>query len=147
VWIFCDGSTGGRPGELALACSAAAVAHDEEGQLVDWAWQKLAQVTNNEAEYAGLLLGLTLGRRLRAGEVTVIMDNEVVIGQMQGRFSVHSQALRRWHWQACAAARRLPIVHYCQVPREYNRLADGLAAQAALDWPALRQMLDQERRR
>lgn len=141
LWIFCDGSVGGRLSQAGPACSAAAVAHNETGQLIDWAWQKLAPMTSNEAEYAGLLLGLTLAQRLRAREVTLILDNELVIGQMQGRLSIRSQALRQWHWQACAAARTLPQVHYCQVPREYNRLADGLAAQAAIDWARLRQML------
>jgi ribonuclease HI len=140
-WLFCDGSTGGRAGPLATAYAAAAAAHDDDGQLLDWAWQRLAPLTNNEAEYAGLLLALSLAQRQRAHEVHIIMDSEVVVGQMQGRFAVHSPALRRWHWQACTAARTLPVVQYHQVPREWNRLADGLAAQATLDWDHIRSTL------
>lgn len=152
VWCFCDGSTGpllqasaGQTGRASLpstACAAAAVARNEDGTVLDLAWEKLPRVTNNEAEYAGLLLGLRLAHQLRAQETICVLDSEVVIGQMQGRFAVNSAALRRWHWQACAEARRLPVVRYCLAPREWNRLADGLATQAALDWPALVAALD-----
>lgn len=60
---------------------------------------------------------------------------------MEGRFGVHSQRLREWHWKACAAARAVPIVRYRLVPREWNRLADGLAGQASLPWAALRRVV------
>lgn len=156
VWCFCDGSTGalydGRGGQteelahlpvrLSLSCAAAAVARGDDGDVLDLAWETLSPMTNNEAEYAGLLLGLALARRLRAQEAICVLDSEVVVRQMQGRFAVHSAALRRWHWRACEAARRIPAVHYRLAPREWNRLADGLAAQAGLSWPGLVAALD-----
>jgi len=153
VWLFCDGSTGAlytpdgvapsaaaeklTGGALAAVCAAAAVAHGEDGGILDWAWQQLPVLTNNEAEYAGLLLGLALAQRLRVQEAICVLDSEIVIGQMEGRFAVKSTRLRHWHQQACNAARALPCVRYVQIPREWNRLADGLAAQAAFAWPAL----------
>lgn len=141
VWCFCDGSTGAlfeqRGGGMPLSCSAAAVARSEDGTVLDLMWEALSPVTNNEAEYAGLLLGLTLARRLQAREVICVLDSEVVVGQMQGRFAVNSPALRRWHWKACQEARGIPMVQYQLAPREWNRLADGLAAQAGMDWNML----------
>jgi ribonuclease HI len=98
----------------------------------------LAPLNNNEAEYAGLILGLRLAQRLRASFTVCVLDSAVVIGQMQGRFAVNSAGLRRWHWRACAAARQLPLVRYCAVPREWNRLADGLAGQASMPWSTQR---------
>jgi ribonuclease HI len=159
IWCFCDGSTGalydgtemnGRsrngdqaparqpsvPG-LRLVCAAAAVARADDGSIVDWAWQELPPLTNNEAEYAGLILGLGLARAAGARETVCVLDSEVVVGQMEGRFAVNSAGLRRWHWQACEAARGLPSVRYCLVPRALNRLADGLAGQASMPWAPL----------
>lgn len=159
VWVFCDGSTGaqwvaigrgraasaaGVRAQLPLSCAAAAIAHDDAGQIVDWRWQQLPEMTNNEAEYAGLILGLEMAHQLRASETICVLDSEVVAGQMDGRCAVNSHELRRWHSQACAVARRLPSVHYRVVPREFNRLADGLAGQAAISWPHLRSLLGEQ---
>lgn len=147
VWVFCDGSSGlgdegkrARPDPLLAqaGCAAAAVARDEEGALLDWAWRRLPTMSNNEAEYAGLLLGLELAKRLGASRVTCVLDSEIVVGQMEGRYSVNSPVLRAWHWRACAAARKLEQVRYRHIPREWNRLADGLATQAGIPWEALK---------
>lgn len=153
LWLFCDGSTGallphntggappptakGAPVNLPTTCAAAAIAYDDQGRMLDWSAQPLPTVTNNEAEYAGLLLGLALAQRWQATEARCVLDSEIVIGQMEGRFAVKSARLRHWHHQATLAVRALPLVRYVQIPREWNRLADGLAAQTALSWMAL----------
>lgn len=159
LWIFCDGSAGnneqGSMGASALparrlkpiaACGAAAVARNREGRIVDWAWQALPPMTNNEAEYAGLLLGLKLAQRLRVQEAICVLDNDVVVGQMIGRFAVKSPRLRSWHWKACAAVRQLPAVQFRTIPREWNQLADVLASQACVPWEVLRQAVEGEGR-
>lgn len=157
LWVFCDGGAGGAAslvdGQPARAawrkyfreepiCTAAAVARNARGQIIDWRWQRLAQGSNNEAEYAGLLLGLEIGIAHGATELTCVLDSEVVVGQMRGYFNVNSAALRAWHWRACALARRLPQVRYCLAPREWNRLADGLAGQAMMPWRDLALAID-----
>ncbi|HRJ42504.1 MAG TPA: ribonuclease HI family protein [Caldilineaceae bacterium] len=151
LWLFCDGSTGladyyGQsrtdPVLAQATCAAAAVARSNEGDLLDWAWQPLPSMTNNEAEYAGLILGLHLARKLRAKEVVCALDSDVVVGQMEGRYAVHSPALRPWHWRACEAARGIQQVRYCHIPREWNRLADGMATQAGIPWAVLRGVVD-----
>lgn len=168
IWVFCDGSTGMTNGAAAAApsasvapqwgmmerlrnvfradnrCAAAAVARAHDGRILDMVWQVLNVRTNNEAEYAGLLLGLEMAERLRAQCTICILDSAVVIGQMEGRFAVNSKVLRAWHWKACSAARRLPDVHYCLAPREWNRLADGLAGQASIPWGLLRAAIEQQ---
>lgn len=149
LWVFCDGGAGGgvpkaeEPQTRAAwrkyfreeaLCTAAAVARNARGQIIDWRWQRLAQGSNNVAEYAGLLLGLEIGLTHAATDLTCVMDSEVVVGQMRGYFNVNSAELRPWHWRACALVRRLPQVRFCLVPREWNYLADGLASQAMMPW-------------
>lgn len=152
LWIFCDGSSGsrwGRPEETAeldgleAQPAAGAVARRGDGLIVDWAWRTLPAMTNNEAEYAGLLLGIDLARKHRARQATFVLDSEVVVYQMQGRYGVNSQVLRRLHTQACASVRDLPKVRFVWVPRGWNRLADGLTAQAGLNWSSLMQELSE----
>ena len=155
LWIFCDGGLAGVDSDQSpllnlsaertraawrkyfrteIVATAAAVARDPRGRIVDWRWQRLGALSNNEAEYAGLLLGLEIAIAYGVTELFCVMDSEVVVGQMRGYFAVNSATLRPWHWQACATARRIPQVHYCLAPREWNRLADGLAAQAMIPW-------------
>lgn len=148
IWVFCDGSTGaqgdgnGKTGagipKAAASCGAAAVALGDDGGILGWEWRPLPAMTNNEAEYAGLLLGIGLARKLDAAAVVFLLDSEIVVGQMTGRCAVSSRTLYRWHWQACEAARSLPSPRYCAIPREWNRLADGLACQAGISWAWLR---------
>ncbi len=108
VWVFCDGSTGALEGARreenapagasaippgALSCGAGAVALAANGTILGWDWRALPAVTNNEAEYAGLLLGIGLARRLHAEEAIFLLDSEIVVGQMTGRCAVNSRAL------------------------------------------------------
>jgi len=162
IWVFCDGSTGaqgtatGAAGEpsraalsipqAALTCGAGAAALDADGRLVGSDWRPLPAMTNNEAEYAGLLLGIGLAQRLAAEETVFLLDSAIVVGQMTGRFAVNSRSLHRWHWQACEAIRALPHSRLCAIPREWNRLADGLACQAGISWNWLMRQVDQETR-
>jgi ribonuclease HI len=144
LWVFCDGSTGMASeggGGARGSCGAGAAAFTPAGKLLGCELEALAPVTNNEAEYAALLLAIRLAVRLGARQALFLMDSEVVVGQMRGRFGVASGALRRWHWQACEAARALQEARYVAIPREWNRIADGLACQAALPWPRLRALV------
>lgn len=95
--------------------------------------RRLGPMTNNEAEYAALILALEVVLPLRPAAVRIVSDSEIVVYQMQGRFSVNSPALKALHRQACALARRIPDIRFTHVPRDKNALADALAREAL--WP------------
>jgi ribonuclease HI len=107
-----------------------AIVLDGKGRILRCGNCQLGRMTNNEAEYAGLVLALELVASLKPDRVDVYLDSEIVVGQMNGRFGVHSSALKIWHRRACHVARRLRRVTYSHVPRERNRLADALANEA-----------------
>src|SRR5438445_301990 len=81
------------------AAGAGAVVQDEHGEVLALGNRTLSRMTNNEAEYAGLILGLemavSLAAQIRAAQVEVRLDSEVVVYQMVGRFAVNSAALKR----------------------------------------------------
>jgi ribonuclease HI len=106
------------------------VVRDGEGEIIGLLKRGLPPMTNNEAEYAALVLGLEAAQRFRPRRLKIYMDSEVVVGQMQGTFAVRSPALKRWHTQACRLAHRFREVTYVHIPRDANRLADALAAEA-----------------
>ncbi len=142
VWLFCDGALGladpqRRGGEVVMA-GAGAVLREGDGRIVAWGWRRLPPLTNNEAEYAGLLLGLELARKHGRQVVHCRMDSANVVGQMEGRFLVHSARLRPWHQQAVAAVRQFRQVTFTAIPREGNQLADALANEALVGWAVRR---------
>jgi ribonuclease HI len=110
---------------------AGMVALDQWGAVVYIANRSLPPMTNNEAEYAGLVLALEAAIALGGQFVEVRLDSEVVVYQMIGRFAVNSAALKHCHQQACVLARSLAKVRYTHIPREYNGIADALATEAS----------------
>lgn len=110
---------------------AGVVALDQRGSMVYIGNRFLPPMTNNEAEYAGLVLALEAAIALGGQFVEVRLDSEVVVYQMIGRFAVNSAALKRCHQQACVLARSLTKVRYTHIPREQNVIADALATEAS----------------
>lgn len=123
--IHIDGATAGN-----LHAGAAAVARGADGKFVGWISRQLPRMTNNEAEYHALLLGLELAQQLQLRQVRIFSDSEVVVRQMAGRSRVLSARLRLLHRDACLAVRYFDRVQLKHVPREENRLADALAGEA-----------------
>lgn len=125
VVIHVDGAVAGG-----AASGVAAVARSKEGFFQGWYSLQLNPMTNNEAEYHAVLLGLALAGRLGAEIVRIVSDSEVVVRQMQGRSRVNSKRLKPLHQKAFAAVSAFRQVRFQHVRREQNCLADALAAEA-----------------
>jgi len=128
VVVHVDGGARGNPGPAA----AAAVITTPEGELLVERGELLGVVTNNVAEYRGVLLGLEAARELGASEVEVIGDSELVIKQLNGIYKVKHPAMRPLHAQALAALGAFERWRARVVPREQNAAADALV-NATLD--------------
>ncbi|MBL8132294.1 MAG: ribonuclease HI family protein [Anaerolineae bacterium] len=118
-------------GAVSLKGSGAGIVIVERQHIIHLGNRRLAVTTNNEAEYAGLILALENAQSLGAVEVEICLDSEVVVGQMDGRWAVNSAKLKPLHQEACERARALPRIGYRHIPRERNALADALAVEAA----------------
>ena len=97
VVVHVDGGARGNPGPAA----AAAVVSTPDGEVLDEAHELLGVVTNNVAEYRGLLLGLDRARALGADEVEVVNDSELIAKQVNGEYKVKHPDMKPLH----AAAR------------------------------------------
>jgi ribonuclease HI len=123
--IYADGS------RTPNGAGAGVIVLDATGNLLHMENKILPDMTNNEAEYAGLMLGLKIAAKLQADVLEVRLDSEVVVNQMRGEFAVRSHTLKACHWQACELARQFPRVRYVCIDRDINTLADALAAEAS----------------
>jgi ribonuclease HI len=131
VEIFCDGASRGNPGP---AGAGALLRSEGGGTVLARVCKPLGRATNNEAEYAALLLGLQEARRLNAVRVSVFADSELVIKQLTGVYRVKHPVMRERHQEAMRLLAQFETWRATHVPRERNTEADRLANQA-LDSP------------
>ena len=126
VVVHVDGGARGNPGPAA----AAAVITSPDGDVLDEAHELLGTVTNNVAEYRGLLLGLRRARELGATEVEVVNDSELVAKQINGQYKVKHPDMKPLHAEATAALGAFGRWSMRSVPRAQNAAADALVNQA-----------------
>ncbi len=124
--VHVDGGSRGNPGPGA----AAAVLSTPDGDVVDEAAVTLGTVTNNVAEYRGLLLGLERAAALGATEVEVINDSELIAHQVTGRYKVKHPDMKPLHAEALRALGGFERWSIRPVPRAQNTDADALVNQA-----------------
>ena len=124
--VFTDGAARGNPGPA----GAGAVLLDEHGRVLGRLGRFLGKQTNNVAEYQGLLLGLRKAHQIGAREVEVRADSQLLIRQLEGKYAVRNEALRRLHAEALALLRSFERYDLAHIPREQNKLADEMSNRA-----------------
>ncbi|WP_089101363.1 bifunctional RNase H/acid phosphatase [Streptomyces hyaluromycini] len=125
--VEADGGSRGNPGPAGYG---AVVIDAATGETLTEAAEYLGVVTNNVAEYRGLLAGLRAAHALDpTAAVHVRMDSKLVIEQMSGRWKIKHPDMKPL---ATEAARVFPAaqVTYEWIPRENNKHADRLANEA-----------------
>jgi ribonuclease HI len=125
---YADGGSRGNPGKA--ACGA--VVCNAQGDELLRRGRFLGKTTNNVAEYEGVLLALALCRELNATHVTLRLDSELVVKQLEGSYRVKHPELVRLHTRVRELAESFASLEVEQVPREENKIADALA-NAAMD--------------
>ncbi|MER5514514.1 bifunctional RNase H/acid phosphatase [Streptomyces sp. NPDC002763] len=125
--VEADGGSRGNPGPAGYG---AVVIDAATGETLAEAAEYLGVVTNNVAEYRGLLAGLRAAHDLDpAATVHVRMDSKLVVEQMTGRWKIKHPDMKPL---AAEAARVFPAdrVTYEWIPRAENKHADRLANEA-----------------
>lgn len=84
-------------------------------------------VTNNFAEYTGLVIGLTECLKRGVKQLCVKGDSLLVIQQMRGVYKVKSENLKGLYTQAKDLASQFEAIEFIHVYREENTRADELS--------------------
>ncbi|MDR2827100.1 MAG: ribonuclease HI family protein [Candidatus Adiutrix intracellularis] len=128
-WLLhADGASLQNPGPG----GAGAIIYDGKGRIAAEISEYLgARVTNNEAEYQGLLLGLRKLLALGARKVHIRLDSELAVRQIQGIYKVRNARLAVFFKEVQGALAQLEEYDITHIKRELNRAADNLASAAA----------------
>ncbi|MGB2624492.1 MAG: reverse transcriptase-like protein [Candidatus Acidiferrum sp.] len=121
-----DGAARGNPGPA----SYGVVIRDGNGELVAKLKKYIGRMTNNVAEYYGLIAALDYAQSHNIRALRVESDSELMVKQMQGQYKVKSDDLRPLFERAKKMSMGFESFRIEHVYREQNREADALANEA-----------------
>ncbi|MEI8344848.1 MAG: ribonuclease HI family protein [Candidatus Omnitrophota bacterium] len=126
LFIHVDGASRGNPGPASFGM----IMRDPSGKVVKSVGQRIGTVTNNVAEYFGLVFAMQEALMMRAVRIEIRTDSELVVKQHSGEYKIKDPILKALSLLVKHLERGFEAVRVVHVPREENRDADGLANQA-----------------
>jgi ribonuclease HI len=121
-----DGGSRGNPGPA----SYGVVIRDPRGQIVARLKKYVGRMTNNVAEYYGLIAALDYAQSQGIRALRIESDSELLVKQMRGQYKVKSPELRPLFERARKMSQGLESFRIDHVYREQNQEADALANEA-----------------
>jgi ribonuclease HI len=118
-----DGGSRGNPGPAAYGV----VIRDASGEIVARLKKYIGRMTNNVAEYYGLIAALDYVEAQGIRALRIESDSELLVKQMKGLYKVRSPELQPLFERAKKMSAALDSFRIDHVYREQNREADALA--------------------
>jgi ribonuclease HI len=106
------------------------VIRDGRGEIVAKLKKYIGRMTNNVAEYYGLIAALDYAQSHSVRAIRVESDSELLVKQMRGQYKVKSEDLRPLFERAKKMSQGFDSFRIEHVYREQNREADALANEA-----------------
>lgn len=128
--VYVDGASRGNPGRAGIGV----VVYDEGKRLRRKLYECIGMATNNVAEYMALIYGLQEALMLRADEVTVYTDSQLLARQVSGEYRVKDKGLLRLFLQVNHLQKGFKNVLVKHISRAENKEADKLANRAVDIW-------------
>ena len=126
IAFYIDGSSLGNPGDAGVGVVIAQGDHTLKNISAYIGCQ-----TNNVAEYTALIYALEEALVMKARQIRVFTDSELLHRQMTGRYKIKNEALKVLFGQAARLKDGFKTCVFEHIPREKNKGADKLARLAA----------------
>jgi ribonuclease HI len=127
IYTNSDGGARGNPGPGAIGLIVR-----KDGQILTKFSRFIGEnVTNNFAEYKALIRALEFASRFTKGEVTCILDSELVVKQLLGEYKVKNPGLLKLFLQVQELQDRFKKIRYLHTSRwdKFQQMADELVNQ------------------
>jgi ribonuclease HI len=121
-----DGGSRGNPGPAAYGV----LIRDARGEIVAKLKKYIGRMTNNVAEYYGLIAAMDYAQSHGLRALRVESDSELLVKQMRGQYKVKSADLQPLFERAKKMSQAFDVFRIEHVYRELNREADALANEA-----------------
>ena len=124
IYTNSDGGARGNPGPGAIG-----VIVRKDGEILTRYSAMVGKlVTNNVAEYEGLIKALELASNYTKDEVTCILDSELIVKQLLGEYRVKNPGLLELFLKVQKLQERFKRIRYLHVSRwnKFQQIADEL---------------------
>ncbi|PCI25464.1 ribonuclease H [Candidatus Peregrinibacteria bacterium] len=125
IIMFTDGASKGNPGKS----GAGWIIYDHQNLTLNRGRKYLGYKTNNQSEYLALFYGLEDAMRYNPKSLSLFLDSELVVKQIQGKYKVKNADLKPLHTKIINILSHVPFTIQ-HVPRDQNSEADALANEA-----------------
>lgn len=116
IYTNSDGGARGNPGPGAVAAIVRS-----NGEILTKSSKFIGEnVTNNVAEYEGLIHALELALNVTTDEITCFLDSELVVKQLLGEYKVRNPNIMPLFLKVQKLQEKFKKIKYAHVPREDN---------------------------
>lgn len=122
--LYCDGASSGNPGKSGVG--AVLTLGDKTYEISE----NIGIATNNIAEYTALIKGLSRAKTLKVERLSIFLDSELVVRQIEGTYKVKNEKLKELYLDVISHLRSFKDYSIAHIPRELNKKADALARKA-----------------
>ena len=126
LFLYTDGGSRGNPGPSGIGV----VILDSAKKKVKQLYKYIGETTNNIAEYNALIQGLEEALTLKANEVVVCLDSELLAKQLNGEYRVKDSDLRPLFEKAVGILKNFNSFEIKHIERSKNKEADKLVNKA-----------------
>jgi ribonuclease HI len=116
IYTNSDGGARGNPGPGAVAALVR-----KEGEILTKSSKFIGEeITNNVAEYEGLILALELASTVTKEDITCFLDSELVVKQLLGEYKVRNHNILPLFLKVQKLQESFKSIKYAHVPRIDN---------------------------
>ena len=126
ISLFIDGASRGNPGPAGIGV----LILDAAGKKIKEFYKYIGHTTNNVAEYNALIYALDEALMLKADEVIVNVDSELVAKQLNGEYRVKDETIKLFFEKALHILKSFKNFEVNHIDRSRNKEADKLANKA-----------------
>lgn len=126
MFLYTDGGSRGNPGPAGIGI----VILDSAKKKIKESFKYIGETTNNIAEYSALILGLEEVMALKANEVVVNLDSELVVKQLNGEYKVKDSGMKELFDKALGMLKNFDNFEIKHIDRAKNKEADRLVNKA-----------------
>lgn len=126
VRIYTDGGARGNPGPAGIGAVIIDLDQGKEGETLATVSKYIGETTNNQAEYQAVISGLKEAVNIKAQEVEIISDSELLVKQCNGEYRVKDPDLAKLFMEVYNLQQNFKKVTFSHTLRSGNKEADHL---------------------
>jgi len=130
VRIYTDGGARGNPGPAGIGAVIIDLDQGKEGETLATVSKYIGKTTNNQAEYQAVISGLKEAADLKAQEVEIVSDSELLVKQCNGEYKVKDSDLAKLFMEVYNLQQNFKKIIFNHTLRTGNKEADRLVNEA-----------------